>query len=67
MVSDRNRIPSARYTLLRFFANSTPTDDTFRQCGHLAKAFVNVLNYENVISKSVFFRIYKKNLLSLSY
>lgn len=44
-VSARNRIPSARYTLLRFFANSTPTDDTFRQCGHLANAFVNVLNY----------------------
>jgi hypothetical protein len=44
MVSATNRIPIARYTLLRFFANSTPTDETFLQCGHLARAFVNVLN-----------------------
>lgn len=35
----KNKIPLPR-------ANSGPTDDTLRQCGHLARALFSVLNWK---------------------
>lgn len=40
----RKTIPRAKNKMPLPRANSGPTDDTLRQCGHLAKALFSVLN-----------------------
>lgn len=40
----KNKIPNAKNRMPRLRVNSGPTDDTLRQCGHLAKALCKVLN-----------------------
>lgn len=40
----RKTIPRAKNNIPLPRANSGPTDDTLRQCGHLARALFNVLN-----------------------
>lgn len=44
MVASRHSVASNRKIIPRPLAKSGPTDDTLRQCGHRAKAFVWVLN-----------------------
>lgn len=41
---NRKTIPRAKNKMPLPRANSGPTDDTLRQCGHLAKALFSVLN-----------------------
>lgn len=43
----KNKIPNAKNRMPRLRVNSGPTDDTLRQCGHLAKALCKVLNCKN--------------------
>lgn len=48
MPTIKKTIASAKNKKPRLRANSGPTDDTLRQCGHRAKALFNVLNWKLV-------------------
>lgn len=50
----KNKIPRPRNRMPRLRVNSGPTDDTLRQCGHLANALCNVLNWsEKIVQNSL--------------